>query len=82
MTWNTIKKGDRKNTLTVTGNLNFHQVGKEDAVSFLKYAFPIKFHGAEIIPTNEAEIKSIIHYLKSKNSLGYYEIMGKILKAC
>jgi hypothetical protein len=35
-----------------------------------------------ILPASEAEIKSIILSLKSKNSSGYCEIMSKILKAC
>jgi hypothetical protein len=43
-------------------------VGREDAISFLKDAFPVKFLGIKIIPTTETEIKSIIHSLKSKNS--------------
>jgi hypothetical protein len=43
-------------------------VGREDAVSFLKAAFPVKFPGIKIIPTTETEMKSIIHSLKSKNS--------------
>jgi hypothetical protein len=39
-------------------------VGKEDAISLLKDSFPSKFPGIKIIPTAEAEIKSIIHSLK------------------
>jgi hypothetical protein len=50
--------------LTVTKSLNLHQVGKEDAISFLKDAFPVKLPGIKIIPTTETEIKSIIHSLK------------------
>jgi hypothetical protein len=46
--------------LTITESLNLHQVGGEDAISFLKDAFP----GIKIIPTTETEIKSIIHSLK------------------
>jgi hypothetical protein len=56
-------------------------VGKEDPISFLKDAFPCKFHGIKIVPTSEAETESIILYLKSKDSSGYDEIMSKILKA-
>jgi hypothetical protein len=50
--------------LTITESLNLHQVGREDAVSFLKATFP----GIKIIPSTESEMKSIIHTLKSKNS--------------
>jgi hypothetical protein len=57
-------------------------VGKEDSISFLKDVFPCKFHGIKIVPTSEAEVKSIILSLKSKNSSGYDEEMSKILKAC
>jgi hypothetical protein len=35
-------------------------VGREDAISFLKDAFPV----LKIIPTTETKIKSIIHSLK------------------
>jgi hypothetical protein len=43
--------------LSIAENLNLHQVGKEDPMSFLKDAFPCKFHGIKIVPTSEAEIK-------------------------
>jgi hypothetical protein len=56
-------------------------VGKGDPIYFLKDSFPCKFHGIKIVPTSEAEIKSIILPLNSKNSSGYDEIMRKILKA-
>jgi hypothetical protein len=39
-------------------------VGKEDSISFLKDAFPCKFHGIKIVPASEAKIKSIILSLK------------------
>jgi hypothetical protein len=68
--------------ITITESLNLHEVGKEDAISFLKDAFPVKFPGIEIIPTTETEIKNIIHSLKSKNSSGYDEITSKTVKAC
>jgi hypothetical protein len=45
-------------------------MGKQDAISFLKLAFPVKFSGIEIIPTSEIEIKSIIHFLISTNLSG------------
>jgi hypothetical protein len=35
----------------------------------------------KIIPNTVTEIKITIHSLKSKNSSGYDEIMGKILKS-
>jgi hypothetical protein len=57
-------------------------MGKEDALSFIWDAFPVKFPDIKIIPTTKTEIKSIIHSLKSKNSSGYDEITSKILKAC
>jgi hypothetical protein len=41
-------------------------MGKEDAISFLKDAFPVKFPDMKILPTTETEIKGIIHSLKSK----------------
>jgi hypothetical protein len=40
-------------------------LGKEDRI-VLKDAFPCKFHGIKIVPTPEAEVKSIILSLKSK----------------
>jgi len=67
--------------LSIAENLNLHQVGKEIQL-FLKNAFPCKFHGIKIVPTSETEIKSIIFFLKLKNSSGYDEIKNKILKAC
>jgi hypothetical protein len=39
---------------------------KEDAISFLKDALPVKFPDIKIIPTTETEINSIIYSLKSK----------------
>jgi hypothetical protein len=39
-------------------------VGREDAVSFLKAAFPVKFPCINIISTTETEMKNIIHSLK------------------
>jgi hypothetical protein len=40
------------------------------------------FLANSMVPTSEAEIKSIILSPKSKNSSGYDEITSKILKAC
>jgi hypothetical protein len=62
-------------------NLNLHQVGEYDPIYFIKHAFPCKFHGIKVVPTYDAEIKSIILSLKSKISSGYDEIISKILKA-
>jgi hypothetical protein len=42
--------------LTITESLNLHIMGKEDAISFLKDAFPVKFPDIKIIPTTETEI--------------------------
>lgn len=50
--------------LTVIENLKLHQVGSEDAFSFLKDAFPVKLAGIKIVPATETEIKSILHSLK------------------
>jgi hypothetical protein len=68
--------------LSIAENLNLCQMGKEDPISFLKDAFPCKFHGFKIVPTSEAEIKRIILSLKSKNLFDCDEITSKILKAC
>jgi hypothetical protein len=54
--------------LSTAENINLHQVGKEDPISFLEDAFPCKFHGIKTVPTSEAEIKSIILSLKSKKT--------------
>jgi hypothetical protein len=45
--------------LTITENLNLHQMGTENALSFLKDAFPKEFPNIKIIPTIETEIKNI-----------------------
>jgi Notch-like protein len=68
--------------LTIAEKLNMQQVEQSDAISFLKDAFPGNFPSIKIIPITEAEIKSIIHFLKPKKSTGYDEITSKILKAC
>jgi hypothetical protein len=39
-------------------------VRREDAISFLKDAFPVKFPDIKIIPCTETKIRSIIHSLK------------------
>jgi hypothetical protein len=53
-----------KFVLTITENLNLHPMGNENALSFLKDAFPPKkFPSIKVIPTNEAEIKNIILYV-------------------
>jgi hypothetical protein len=43
--------------VTITENLNLHQMGNENALSFLKDAFPKIFPSFKIIPSNEAETK-------------------------
>jgi hypothetical protein len=48
--------------------------------SFLKDTFLCKFHDIKIVPTSQAEIKSIILSLKSNNSSGCDENMSKIMK--
>jgi hypothetical protein len=50
----------------ITKYLDFHQEARGDAISFIKNAFPIKFHGFKIIPTTETEIKIKIHSLKEE----------------
>jgi hypothetical protein len=56
-------------------------VENEDPTSFLKDSFCRKFRGIIIVPTSEAEIKSIILTLKSRNSFDYDDKTSKILKA-
>jgi hypothetical protein len=48
-----------------------HQEGRGGAISFLREAIPRKFPGVKTIPSTGTEIKSIIHSLTTKNSLGY-----------
>jgi hypothetical protein len=57
--------------LTITESLNSHQMGNENAFSFLKAAFPINFPSIKIIPTNEAEIKNIIGAMKPKQFIRF-----------
>jgi hypothetical protein len=45
--------------LTLAENLNFHQMGNENAYSILEDAFPTNFPTINIIPTTETEIKNI-----------------------
>jgi hypothetical protein len=68
--------------LLIVENLYLHQVGKVDRISFSKDSFPCKFHAIKIVPTSEAEIKSMILFLKSENKSGYDEITSKTVKAC
>jgi hypothetical protein len=51
-------------------------------LSFLKDAFTKKFPSIKIIPTNEIELKNIIHTLKQKESPGFDEVTSKIPKVC
>jgi hypothetical protein len=50
--------------LSIAENLNLHEVGKGDPISFSKSAFPCKLHDIKTVPTSESEIKSIILSLK------------------
>jgi hypothetical protein len=68
--------------LTISEQLNIQQVENGDAVLFLEDSFPGNFPSMTTIPITEAEIKSVIHFLKPKKSSGYDEITSKILKAC
>jgi hypothetical protein len=68
--------------LKIADNLDLHRETRDDAISFLKNAFPKNFPDFKIIPTTETEIKSIIHSLKAKNSTDYGEIVSKTLKTC
>jgi len=61
--------------LLIAENLNLHQVGKEDPISFLKHSFPCKFHDIKIVSTS-------LSPSNQNNSSGYDEIMSKIPKAC
>jgi hypothetical protein len=65
--------------LTIT-QINLHQEAGDDAISFLREAFPEKFPGIKTIPSMETEIKSIIHSLKTRNPSGYDGITSKIIK--
>jgi Notch-like protein len=62
--------------------LNIHKFEKGDTISFLKDSFPRNFPNINVIPITEAEIKSIISFVKPKYSSGYDEITSKILKSC
>jgi hypothetical protein len=68
--------------VTITKKLNIRQSEKGNAISNLTDSFPGNFPSIKIIPITEAEIKSIIHFLKQKKSSGYDEITIEILKAC
>jgi hypothetical protein len=61
--------------LIVTEQLNIKNLHKGDAISF-----PENFPSLKIIPTIAAEMKSIIHFLKPKNTAGYDEVTSKSLK--
>jgi hypothetical protein len=52
-----------------TESLNLHKMGKEDDISILKDAFPVKLPNIKIVPITQIEIKSIIHSLKLKKKL-------------
>ena len=67
--------------LTTLEKLNIHKFEERNAISFLKDSFPRNVPNINIIPITEAEIKSIIHFLKPKNSSGYDEILWKMIKS-
>jgi len=67
--------------ITVTEKLNIPQIQKGSAISILKDSFPGYFPSIKLIPITEAEIKSIIRFVKPKKSSGYNEITSKILKS-
>jgi hypothetical protein len=52
--------------ITITEKLNIQQTGKGSSTSVLKVSFPGNFSSLKIIPFTEADIKSIIHFLKKK----------------
>jgi hypothetical protein len=67
---------------TTSEKLNIHKFDTDVAISFLKDSFPRNFPNINTLPITEAEIKSIICSLKTKDSSGYDEITSKILKSC
>jgi hypothetical protein len=77
-----VSNGFNNFSITIIKKLNIQQLKKGNATSNLKDSFLGNFPSIKIIPITEAEIKSIIHFLKQKNSLGYDKITIKILKAC
>jgi hypothetical protein len=54
--------------VTITEKLNIQQIGKGGTISILKYLFPGIFPSIKIIPITEAEIRSIVHFLKPKKN--------------
>jgi hypothetical protein len=56
--------------LTITVNLKLHQVGRDDAISFLKDTFTRDFPGINITPTTQ--IQKLVRLCWN----------NKILKAC
>jgi hypothetical protein len=68
--------------LQITKNLSLHQGESGDVISFLIKACPRKFPVIKTIPTTKTEIRSIIHYLKSRNPSSYDGITSRIFKVC
>jgi hypothetical protein len=54
--------------VTITDKLNIQQIQQGDAISILKDSFPRNIPSIKIIPTTDAEIKSIIHSSKPKKN--------------
>jgi hypothetical protein len=77
-----VANASNKFFLTFREKLNLQKSEKGDAISFLTDLFSRNFTSIKIIPVTATEIKSIIRSLKPKNSSGYDEIIGKILKTC
>jgi len=50
--------------ITITEKVNNQQTGKGNSTSVLKVSFPGNFSSLKIIPFTEADIKSIMHFLK------------------
>ena len=66
----------------ISEKLNIQQIEEGNAISILKDSFLGNFPDINIIPIIEADIESIIHSQKPKESSGYDEIISNILKAC
>jgi hypothetical protein len=68
-----LEKPDAFNSffLTMTEKVNKQQTEKENAITLLNDFFLVKFPGTDFktIPVIEAELKSVIHFLKSEHSM-------------
>jgi hypothetical protein len=75
-------KAFNKYFLNIKDSLNIHTAKDKNPTSLLKKYYPYEFPPMQIDPITEGYIKSIISFLKSKNSFGYDGISTKILKLC